>query len=110
MILFPIVVFLVALDNLIFLWYPHRLVEEGFEVFLRSILTFTSKILLCGVGIALILFSDFLSRLIAEQIGLPQRPLFVTGLILVGWSFAFACLALVIHAYKRFDPSVEQSR
>lgn len=110
MILFPIVVFLVALDNLIFLWYPHRLVEEGFEVFLRSILTFTSKILLCGIGIGLILWCDFMSRLIADRIDLPQRPLFVTGLILLGWCFALACLALVIHAYKRFDPSVEQSQ
>ncbi|MBD3672996.1 MAG: hypothetical protein HUJ26_05665 [Planctomycetaceae bacterium] len=110
LILFPIVVFLVALDNLIFLWYPHRLVEEGFEVFLRSILTFTSKILLCGLGIGLILWCDFLSRIIADRIDIPQRTLFVAGLILLGWSFAGVCLGLVIHAFKRFDPSVEQSR
>lgn len=109
-IMFPIVVFLIALDNLIFLWYPHRLVEEGFEVFLRSIMTFTSKLLLCGIGMGLIILCEIFAELISNASGLPHRPLFVLGLIAQAWAAAMFCLYLVVHAYRRFDPSVERSR
>ena len=42
----PLTVVFVALDNLVFLLYPHRPTQEGFEAFLRTILKFTGKSLL----------------------------------------------------------------
>ncbi len=50
--LLPVNLFFAALDNLIFLLYPHRLHQEGLEVFLRTTLTFTGK----GVLLTLALF------------------------------------------------------
>jgi hypothetical protein len=109
-IMFPIVVFLVALDNLIFLWFPHRLVEEGFEVFLRSIMTFTTKLLLIGVGMGLIVLCEVVAFAVSDAFGIPQRPLFIGGMIALAWSAALFCTALVVRAYRNFDPSVERCK
>ncbi len=43
LILVPLNVLIFALDNLIFLLYPHPMKQEGFETFLRTTLTFTAK-------------------------------------------------------------------
>ena len=40
-----------ALDNLIFLLYPYRMQQEGMEIFLRTMLTFTGKGLLFVLGL-----------------------------------------------------------
>ena len=109
-IMFPVVVFLVALDNLIFLWFPHRLVEEGFEVFLRSIMTFTTKLLLIGAGLGLIVLCQVIAYALADSFGIPQRPLFVGGMVVLAWLSALICTAMVVRAYQRFDPSVERCR
>lgn len=109
-IILPVVIFLVALDNLIFLWFPHRLVEEGFEVFLRSIMTFTTKLLLCGVGVGLIVLCEVIAYAVSDAFGIAQRPLFIGGMIVLAWLSALFCTSLVVGAYRRFDPSVERSR
>ena len=36
-------VLIFALDNIIFLLYPYRVQQEGLEIFLRTMLTFTGK-------------------------------------------------------------------
>jgi hypothetical protein len=41
-----------GLDNLIYLLYPYRVQQEGLEIFLRTMLTFTGKGLLFAFGLA----------------------------------------------------------
>src|SRR5262249_55208363 len=49
MVLLNILVF--SLDNLIYLIYPYRVQQEGLEIFLRTMLTFTGKGLLFTAGL-----------------------------------------------------------
>ena len=53
LIMIPLNVLVFGLENLIFLLYPHRTQQEGLEIFLRTILTFTGKGLLFVVGLTL---------------------------------------------------------
>jgi hypothetical protein len=52
----PLNVLVFALDNLIYLLYPHRVQQEGLEIFVRTMLTFTGKGLLFTVGLLLLTF------------------------------------------------------
>jgi hypothetical protein len=52
LVMIPLNVLVFGLDNLIFLLYPYRMQQEGLEIFLRTILTFTGKGLLFAVGLA----------------------------------------------------------
>lgn len=51
LVLIPINVLVFALDNLIYLLYPYRIQQEGLEIFLRTMLTFTGKGLLFALGL-----------------------------------------------------------
>ncbi len=51
LIMVPLNVLVFGLDNLIFLLYPHRMQQEGLEIFLRTMLTFTGKGLLFTIGL-----------------------------------------------------------
>ena len=55
MLLLPLNLWIFALDNLIFLLYPHRLQEEDIQIFLRTTLAFTAKSLLFAGGAVLAL-------------------------------------------------------
>ncbi len=52
LVMIPLNAFVFALDNLIFLLYPYRMQQEGLEIFLRTMLTFTGKGLLFTAGLA----------------------------------------------------------
>jgi hypothetical protein len=52
LVMIPINVLVFGLDNLIFLLYPYRVQQEGLEIFLRTMLTFTGKGLLFAIGFA----------------------------------------------------------
>src|SRR5690606_37477548 len=70
----PINVLFVAIDNLIFLLYPHRPAQEGFEAFVRTILKFTFKSVLLGVAAGFVLFWALSSRFLADSVvGLPEH-------------------------------------
>ena len=51
LVMIPLNVLVFGLDNLIFLLYPYRVQQEGLEIFLRTMLTFTGKGLLFTVGL-----------------------------------------------------------
>jgi len=51
LVMIPLNVLVFGLDNLIYLLYPYRLQQEGLEIFLRTMLTFTGKGLLFAVGL-----------------------------------------------------------
>jgi hypothetical protein len=52
LVMIPLNVLVFGLDNLIYLLYPYRVQQEGLEIFLRTMLTFTGKGLLFGLGLA----------------------------------------------------------
>jgi hypothetical protein len=52
LVMIPLNVLVFGFDNLIYLLYPYRLQQEGFEIFLRTILTFTGKGLVFAAGLA----------------------------------------------------------
>ena len=52
LVMIPLNVLVFGLDNLIYLLYPYRVQQEGLEIFLRTMLTFTGKGLLFAVGLA----------------------------------------------------------
>jgi hypothetical protein len=51
LLIIPLNVLVFALDNLIYLLYPYRMQQEGLEIFLRTMLTFTGKGLLFTAGL-----------------------------------------------------------
>ena len=51
LVMIPLNVLVFGLDNLIYLLYPYRVQQEGLEIFLRTMLTFTGKGLLFAVGL-----------------------------------------------------------
>ena len=99
---------LVALDNLVFLLYPHRPTQEGFEAFLRTILKFTGKMLLIALSLlSLLLWAPAAAAITAV---LPFH-VSVAGVFLAGIVFGIIALAAgavgcVISAFRRFDPSL----
>jgi hypothetical protein len=52
LVMIPLNVLVFGLDNLIYLLYPYRVQQEGLEIFLRTMLTFTGKGLLFAVALA----------------------------------------------------------
>lgn len=54
-VLIPMNVLIIGMENAIFLMHPYRRNQEGIEVFLRTILTFTGKGLLFALGLVLTL-------------------------------------------------------
>lgn len=79
----PLTVRFVALDNLVFLLYPHRPTQEGFAAFLRTILKFTGKSVLMAM---------FAGTLLAcASVSLHRRSFrldFLTGTRLRRWNSA----------------------
>jgi hypothetical protein len=105
----PVNVLFVAIDNLIFLLYPHRPAQEGFEAFVRTILKFTFKSVILGVAGGFVLFWALSSRILADSVvGLPDqvRLIFISGLCAAAWISAAAALAAVTCAFEKFDVSV----
>jgi hypothetical protein len=105
--LLPVSVCFTALDNLIFLLYPHRLHQEGLEVFLRSTLTFTGKgILLVGALLGVIGWLQG-ARLLTDAFASQEwyRWIFVSGLAVFAAAFAAVAVMLSVWAFSRLDPA-----
>lgn len=111
LLLFPVNVLIFAVENLIFLLYPHRLQQEGFDVFLRSTLTFTGKGLafLLGAGVFFVwaMCSRYLADLLATQaaVAVSSRAIFMSGAWIFVCAVTAVCTWLLVLAYHRFDPS-----
>lgn len=105
--LLPVSIFFTALDNLIFLLYPHRLHQEGFEVFLRSTLTFTGKGLLLVGALCGVLGWLRASRHLTEHWGQTEafRVIFVSGVGSLVAVFAVCAVWLSVWTYNRLDPT-----
>ena len=109
--LVPLNVLIYALENLLFVLYPHRLKQEGVEVFLRATLTFSAKGLLFAGAIAAILVWGLCCRTLTRMIGITawlpggDHLLFAGGLWVMLAASSAAAILLLAGAYHRLDPS-----
>jgi hypothetical protein len=110
LVMIPLNVLVFGLDNLIYLLYPYRMQQEGLEIFVRTMLTFTGKGLLFTVGMVAIAGWGFsaadLTGGIGRWSGTPINALavFIGGII--GGLSILATLALwgLYSAYRNIDP------
>ncbi len=108
--LLPVCVLIFSIENLIFMVAPYRRNQEGLDVFLRTILTFTAKGVLFAVALAGTLAWAFLCRSVGGQF---SDPAFAGGLIFGIGVWVSTCLVsgLAIHMltklYRDFDPSLD---
>lgn len=98
-----------GMDNLVFLWFPYRLKQEGLFIFLRTTLVFTAKGLLFAAALAVVFVWAIVAPPLAEQCGIPGRPVFLGGLWLLLASAAAVLVRLTASAFACFDPSLDIS-
>ena len=107
----PANVAIFGLDNLLFLMFPHRLKQEGIDVFLRTTLMFTAKgivfaLLLAGVVIWSVA-ANAVSHSLIESGMQWCGPILVFGIglwLLVAFAAA-GTVALTASAFRHFDPA-----
>lgn len=115
-VMIPMNVLVFALDNLIFLLYPYRVQQEGLEIFLRTILTFTGKGLLFAAGLGAIATWGFaaaaLSRAIAPWSGSAITPyaVFLAGMLVFPSFFATLLLNGLSRTYRGMNPIEDMPR
>lgn len=105
LVMIPMNVLVFGFDNLIFLLYPYRVQQEGLEIFLRTLLSFTGKGVAFTLGLVLLTAWGFtaaaLSRTApATTIGLEAPVLFAAGII--GGVTGLATLVLY-GLYRTYD-------
>lgn len=109
-VMLPLNVMVFALDNLLFLLYPYRLQQEGLEIFLRTMLTFTGKGLLFSIGLAVMSAWGFaaaaLTRGLVASTGVEYNAfnVFAAGMVVGPGLLALVALYLLSRTYDRLDP------
>lgn len=104
----PLTVVFVALDNLVFLLYPHRPTQEGFEAFIRTILKFTGKsMLMVLAGAVLVFWAPLASAIASHLASVNTAMVFYTGISLGVGILGLVIVQMVINAYDRFDVSLD---
>jgi hypothetical protein len=110
LVMIPLNMLVFGLDNLIYLLFPYRMQQEGLEIFVRTMLTFTGKGLLFTVGMVVIagwgLSAAAMTAEISQWSGSAINALAVfIGGIIAGLSIlaaiALYCLCLT---YRNIDP------
>jgi quinol-cytochrome oxidoreductase complex cytochrome b subunit len=110
LVMIPLNVLVFGLDNLIFLLYPYRMQQEGLEIFLRTILTFTGKGLLFAVGLAVLsawgLATGSVTRGMSHWTGSTiDGPAVFAGGIIAGASLSAALvLCALSRTYRNMNP------
>jgi hypothetical protein len=109
LVMIPLNVFVFALDNLIFLLYPHRVQQEGLEIFFRTMLTFTAKGLLFAVALAAVAGWGFVAAAISQQVSawtavnLNAYGVFAAGLVVGPAVMAWLAMFGLCRAYGSLD-------
>ncbi|MEP3479545.1 MAG: hypothetical protein ABJZ55_09880 [Fuerstiella sp.] len=102
----PVTVLFVAIDNLIFLQFPHRPTQEGFEAFFRTILKFTGKsALLALFAAALLLWAPLCHGLTVLFALESTRTPFLVGVLIGASLLAMISFYGVVSTFRRFDVS-----
>jgi hypothetical protein len=109
-VLIPLNGLVFGLDNLIYLLYPYRMQQEGLEVFLRTMLTFTGKGLVFAGGLAVMSTWGFTAATLANEIApwtgnaISPIAVFVAGLVLGFSLLAALVLAGLSRTYRHMNP------
>ncbi|REJ92908.1 MAG: hypothetical protein DWQ34_11945 [Planctomycetota bacterium] len=112
--LVPLNVLIYSVENTIFLLYPHRLNQEGLEVFLRTTLMFTAKSLLFAVSLVVVYVLSQVARDIAEWRFLQpilagnHRAAFAAAMWVTVAIAAVVCTGLLTRVYDRHDPCLDR--
>jgi hypothetical protein len=109
LVMLPLNALVFTLDNLIYLLYPYRLQQEGIEIFVRTMLTFTGKGLLFALGLGAMSVWGFgaalLTREISGWIGVAIDPfaVFTAGMIAGPAALAALVLYALSETYRNLD-------
>ena len=109
LVMLPLNALVFKLDNLIYLLYPYRLQQEGVEIFVRTMLTFTGKGLLFTLGLGAMSLWGFgaalLTREVARWTGIAIDPfaVFTTGMIAGPAALAALLLYALSRTYRNLD-------
>ena len=110
-VLLPLNVLIFGLENLIFLLSPHRLKQEGIEVFLRTMLVFTAKAIFFGIGLAFFFVWSSLAQSLSDAlqqsfgIGIDSGVLFLAGTWIALGAAAYCTLDQLTRVFRRIVPS-----
>jgi hypothetical protein len=110
LVLIPMNVLVFGLDNLIYLLYPYRMQQEGLEVFLRTMLTFTGKGLLFTIGLVALSAWGFAAVAVTHGIShwtgsaIDASAVFTAGLIAGPSALAALVLCGLCRTYRKMDP------
>lgn len=106
--LVPVNVLIFAIENFIFMMAPYRHNQEGVDVFLRTILTFTAKGILFGIALAVTIGWALASKSLGQNLAaFPWAGPVIFGIGI----WLFTCLVSsgfvygLVRIYDRFDPS-----
>lgn len=102
-VMLPLNVFVFALDNLIYLFYPYRVQQEGLEILVRTMLTFTAKGLLFSAGLGAMAMWGFLAAGVARALSADAYIVFTLGMILGPAAVAGFVLWTLARAFERVD-------
>jgi hypothetical protein len=116
LVMLPLNALVFSLDNLIFLLYPYRIQQEGVEIFVRTMLTFTGKGLLFASGLGAMTLWGFaaadltreLSRLTGSTI--DAFAVFTAGMIAGPCALTAMVLYALSRTYYRLDPAEDLPR
>lgn len=106
--LVPVNVLIFAAENYIFMLAPYQRNKEGFDVFLRTILTFTGKGLFFGLALGLALLWVTIIVKAHNYFGFSNvvsTSAFTLGLWGFTLSLAWFFVSAITKRFERFDPS-----
>ena len=101
LLLVPVNALIFSLENLIFMLFPYRPNQEGVGVFLRTILTFTGKGLIFGLGVVLSVAWMFAAK---QWMG-GGPMLFMVGMWTMTCATVGVLMMLIVRTFANFDPS-----
>ena len=110
----PLNILIYSLENSIFLLYPHRLNQEGLEVFLRTTLMFTAKSLLFAFALVVVYMLSQIARDLAESpllrpvTGGNHLAAFAATMWIAVTLAAVLCTGVLTRVYDRHDPCLDR--
>ncbi len=97
-------VFTFAIENALFLAYPHHEKAEGIGMMIRAKLTFLGKGTVLIAALTLLVLWSFVCRTLPDPL---VQPIFITGAVIATWLTAAAALASTTFCWRRFDTSID---
>jgi len=110
LVMLPLNMFVFTLDNLIFLLYPYHVQQEGLEIFVRTMLTFTAKGLLFSAGLGTMAVWGFVAASVARTLSVDAYLVFTLGMVAGPAAVAAFVLWTLARAFDRVDLVEDLSR